>query len=329
MGWHPTGRDAATLPVVNDRDRLYGLPLDEFIAARNELAKKLRKEGDRSAADEVKALRKPSRPAWVVNRLARDRKKEMRALLEAGERLRRAHEDALGGGDAKPLRSAADAERKAVEKLMQGARKLEKSDAALERVRGTLHAAAGDEELRDEMEAGTVTEDRAPVGLGPFAVGAPATGGRGAKAPAKKAAAGKEKGGGAKAAGKEKGGRAKAGAKAAGGARTAAEPKQTAAERRKAAAEQRRKEAEQRRAAKEAEAAAAAARDRSRKLRELKSNQRRARKSFDAAEKALERAREQAERAAAELEERERGFRRARSEAEAADAAVEEAEAEK
>jgi hypothetical protein len=159
---------------VDDRDRLYGLPLDEFIAARNELAKKLRKDGDREAADEVKALRKPSRPAWVVNRLARDRKKEMRALLEAGEKLRRAHEDALGGGDAKPLRSAAEAERKAVEKLMEGARTLEKSESALERVRGTLHAAAGDEDLRDEIEAGTVTEDRAAVGLGPFAGAAPA-----------------------------------------------------------------------------------------------------------------------------------------------------------
>ena len=41
-------------------DALYRLPLSEFVAARNELAKRLRQGGERQAADRIKALAKPS-----------------------------------------------------------------------------------------------------------------------------------------------------------------------------------------------------------------------------------------------------------------------------
>ena len=53
------------------------------------------------------------------------------------------------------------------------------SAANLERIRNTLHAAAGDEELRAEIEAGRVVRDREPVGLGPLAAAAPARKGAG------------------------------------------------------------------------------------------------------------------------------------------------------
>jgi hypothetical protein len=38
---------------------LYGLPLEEFTSARNELVRELRRAGKKGAADEVGALRKP------------------------------------------------------------------------------------------------------------------------------------------------------------------------------------------------------------------------------------------------------------------------------
>ena len=60
-------------------DRLYALPLDEFTARRNELAKRLKKEGEGEAADEVASLVKPSVPAWTINQLARRQKKEAAA----------------------------------------------------------------------------------------------------------------------------------------------------------------------------------------------------------------------------------------------------------
>ena len=71
-----------------DIDRLYGVPLDEFVAERDQLAKRLNKEGDREAGARIKALRKPTVGAWALNQAVRRRRKETAALLATGERLR-------------------------------------------------------------------------------------------------------------------------------------------------------------------------------------------------------------------------------------------------
>jgi hypothetical protein len=154
-------------------NRLYGLPLDEFTRERNELAKGLRAEGDGESAEAVRKLKKPSLPAWTVNQLVRRHRKEVRRLLQADERLRKAHEGLLSGGDRKAMTDAAAKERELVGGLVKKAEPLlseggSPSPANLERVRNTLHAAALDEELRGELEAGRVVSDREPVGLGPF-----------------------------------------------------------------------------------------------------------------------------------------------------------------
>ena len=77
-------------------DRLYQLPLGEFTAARNALAKML--NGD--AAQQVKALSKPSVPAWAVNQLYWQAKPTYAALIRAAERLRAAHRSLLEGRKA-------------------------------------------------------------------------------------------------------------------------------------------------------------------------------------------------------------------------------------
>jgi hypothetical protein len=71
----------------SEAERLYGLSLDEFIPARDETARRLRDGGRREDAAAIKALRKPSNPAWVVNRLAREVPKIVDGLLAAGQRL--------------------------------------------------------------------------------------------------------------------------------------------------------------------------------------------------------------------------------------------------
>jgi hypothetical protein len=149
-------------------DELYGAPPGEFVARRDALAKELR-ASNRAAADAVKKLRKPSVSAAAVNQLARSAPDDVDALLAAGEALRQAQ---LGGGDRDAIRSAARDEREAVEKLVGEAGKL--SGAALEEVRETLHAAATDEEARELVRRGVLTEARRAVGLGGFgAVAAP------------------------------------------------------------------------------------------------------------------------------------------------------------
>src|ERR1043165_2209472 len=76
--------------MEDDVDRLYGLPLDEFVGARDELAKQLRGEDRREEAEQVKALRKPPVAVWLVNRIARERELDVRRLLDSAEALRKA-----------------------------------------------------------------------------------------------------------------------------------------------------------------------------------------------------------------------------------------------
>lgn len=161
---------------------LYGLPLDEFTAARNRLASDLKKAGDKVEAKRVKALRKPSASAWLVNQLVRRRKKAAKDLLRAGERLRSAQEKALGGSGRDALEKAVAAERKAVEGLVAEARRIaadgnvNASDANLARVQSTLHAVGVDAEVREAFEAGELVEDREATGIDALALmAAPAT----------------------------------------------------------------------------------------------------------------------------------------------------------
>jgi hypothetical protein len=155
---------------------LYALPLDEFTAARNRLARDLARDGEKDEAARIKALRKPSVPAWLVNRLTRQHKKESKALLRAGERLRRAQEKALGGGGRAPLEKAIAAEREAVERLVAAARKIgdegsrKASEANLARVQSTLHAVSLDEEVRAAFEAGELVEDHEATGIDALAL---------------------------------------------------------------------------------------------------------------------------------------------------------------
>ena len=98
-------------------DGLYALDPGEFVAARNELARRLRKEGQKQLAGEVAKLRRPSPAAWAVNQLARRHGDELERLVRAGEELRAAQERALAGGAPAELRQATRARREAVGRL--------------------------------------------------------------------------------------------------------------------------------------------------------------------------------------------------------------------
>ncbi len=74
-----------------DVDALFKLPPEEFTAARNALVAQLKRDGRHAEASEAKALTKPSVSAWVVNQLYWRRRESFDRLIEAGDRLRRAH----------------------------------------------------------------------------------------------------------------------------------------------------------------------------------------------------------------------------------------------
>lgn len=176
--------------VAEAADRLYGLPLEEFTRARDELARELRRNGDREGADEVRAQRKPTAAAWAVNQLARRRRAELDELLRAGAALRDAQQRVLAGEGPKLLADAGREERAAIDPLVRRAGELlaegggRPSAAVLERVADTLHALASDEELRAEVERGGVLRERRAA---MFAGLAPAPGGAKKREPARQA----------------------------------------------------------------------------------------------------------------------------------------------
>ncbi len=165
-----------------DVDDLYGLPLDQFVPERGELARELRKAGKRDEAGEVTALKKPSVAAWAVNQLVRTQRRAVAELLEAGDGLRAAQDDVLAGrGDARSLRVAVEHERAAVNALTDAARGLlssegqELSDAMLGRVSDTLHAAALDDGAREQVRDGRLDRELRHIGLGTAAFGGGST----------------------------------------------------------------------------------------------------------------------------------------------------------
>jgi len=157
---------------VDPRD-LYGLPLDRFVPERTALAKTLRKEGRRLEAAEVAAMRKPSVAAWAVNQLVRTQGRGVAQLYEAGDAARQAQSELLAGrADGKALRDSIARERSAVSQLVEKARGLLSSEgheltpAMLERVSGTLHAAALDDDVRTQVIDGCLHKELRHVGLG-------------------------------------------------------------------------------------------------------------------------------------------------------------------
>jgi hypothetical protein len=160
----------------DELDRLYALPLGEFTRARDALARDLRKAGEREVADEVKALAKPPLPAWAVNQLARTEALQMRALMTAGERLRKAQADLLGGGEPEELQAALKRQRDVVAALLGSAERILKeaghpaTNATLERIRGTLTAAAASEGDAALVARGRLSGDLEAAGFGGVAV---------------------------------------------------------------------------------------------------------------------------------------------------------------
>lgn len=153
-------------------DELYALPLDRFTAARDALAGELRDAGDRSAAEGVKALRKPVVAAWALNALGREDPGAVAELLELGKQLRRAHRQALSGGDVEALRRANDERRRLVGGLARRASEiLERSGTAAgsheDDLASTIDAVVVDEEAGELLRSGRVTKAlQPPSGFG-------------------------------------------------------------------------------------------------------------------------------------------------------------------
>jgi hypothetical protein len=165
---------------------LLALPPSRFTAERTALARSLAERGDPAAA----AVRKVPRPvglAWVLNRLARERPRDLAALLAAGDRLRAGQRRVLSGGGAAELRAAEDELRARARTLRAEAERILAGEgrpaavAALARIELLLRVAAPQPgPARQALERGVLAREpelAAGGGLTGFAV---VPGGRGA-----------------------------------------------------------------------------------------------------------------------------------------------------
>jgi hypothetical protein len=164
---------ALAINLDKEIDRLYGLPLDRFTAARDTRVKELRSGGEREAADHLKQARKPTVTAWVANQLARNERMNVRALLTAGEQLRDGQAELMRGGKPDGLRRAEESERRAITALLDAGRELVDGDATLRKLESTLRAAAVDPEARLLLERGRLTKELSPSGFGLAGMPAP------------------------------------------------------------------------------------------------------------------------------------------------------------
>jgi len=89
------------MSVLEEAEALYGLPLAEFTPARDARVKALR-ASDRELADAIKALKKPSLAAWVLNLLVRREPDQVAQLISLGASLRDAAES-LDGAQLREL----------------------------------------------------------------------------------------------------------------------------------------------------------------------------------------------------------------------------------
>src|SRR5438552_6196542 len=175
--------------TLTEIDQLFALPLDELTGARNELARRLKEDGNAEAAEQVRTLTKPSVAAWAVNQLARRAAEDVRTLLNVGARLRNAQERSLQGERAAgELRAAQSEEREVVRKLTQRAGELLRdagrpaTGATLDRVSSTLRSAALAEPGRTLLRDGRLTGDVEVSGFDAFAgLDVPASGRRAAR----------------------------------------------------------------------------------------------------------------------------------------------------
>lgn len=160
------GKAAALDTAVRE---LYRLDPAEFTARRDALAARFRKEGDAEVSKEVKALKRPSLPAWAVNALALERPDELTRLLDLGDRLREA-QARLSGDELRRLtrdRQQVIAALAAETRELAAGKGHDLTEAALRQVEETLTAALTDQAAATAVTSGRLVRPLEHAGIGP------------------------------------------------------------------------------------------------------------------------------------------------------------------
>jgi cell division protein FtsB len=151
-------------------DELYALPMDQFTPTRDARSKSAKADKDFAAA--IKALRKPSVAAWVVNLLVRRDSAQVEQVLAVGGALREAQE----GMDGAELRALTRQRRQVTSAVTGQARSLALEEgvrvtqAVADEVEATLTAAMVDADSARAVRSGLLVRSLKATGVEPVDV---------------------------------------------------------------------------------------------------------------------------------------------------------------
>jgi hypothetical protein len=152
------------MTLLEIADELYGLDLGDFTPARDARAKELK---GTDLATPVKALRKPSTAAWVINLLVRHETAQVDQVLAVGAALREA-QAAMSGEELRALtrqRRQLTAAVTTQARSVARDRGLKVTEAVADQVEATLTAAMVDEGCAAAVRSGLLVTALAATGV--------------------------------------------------------------------------------------------------------------------------------------------------------------------
>ena len=148
--------------MPDEPDDLTDIPPEAFVAARDELAKRLAAEGKAAEAADVKKRRRPSVSQWIAGQVRRHHRDVVDSLRDALGDVGVAQEAAITRGDRDALRAATERRRSAVaalggavdEVLARSGRPAHHRDEVLRAIESgvTSEVASGTLGVRDGLE---------------------------------------------------------------------------------------------------------------------------------------------------------------------------------
>lgn len=148
-------------------DALYALPLGDFTPVRDARAKELKGTADADLMAPVKALKKPSVAAWVVNLFVRREAAQVEQVLAVGVALR----EAQAGMSGAELRALTKQRRQLTAAVTQQARAIageegvKVTQAVADQVEATLTAAMIDERCGQAVRSGLLVAALSTTGV--------------------------------------------------------------------------------------------------------------------------------------------------------------------
>lgn len=150
--------------VAQAAAELYAAEPEEFTAHRKRLVAAARTAGDKEAAGRIGELRKPTKAAWLLNRLVREQPEVPVQLAMVSDGLRSAEQER----DGARLRELSGARSALVDEFAARALAMIGDPPAglREDVAGTLEAAIADPAVAADLSAGTLTRAARWAGFG-------------------------------------------------------------------------------------------------------------------------------------------------------------------